>query len=98
MLKLKKMGMVVVILLTVMGIAASGYAKEVEKITNYKININKATADELTKLDRVGKQYAQRIITYREKNGPFEKPEDITKVKGISDKIWQANKDVITVK
>ncbi|MBA4369418.1 MAG: DNA-binding protein [Desulfobacterium sp.] len=81
-----------------MGISVSGYTKEVEKITNFKININKATVEELTKLDRIGKQYAQRIIAYREKNGPFQKPEDITKVKGIGDQIWEANKEVITVK
>ncbi|MFH2066080.1 MAG: helix-hairpin-helix domain-containing protein [Pseudomonadota bacterium] len=98
MLKLKKMGMVVVILLTVMGMAMSGVAKEVEKITIQKININKASIEELTTLDRVGKQYAQRIIDFREKNGPFQKPEDITRVKGIGDKIWEANKDVIIVK
>lgn len=94
----KKICMMVVVLLAVMGIAMSGVAKEVEKITIQKININKATIEELTTLDRVGKQYAQRIIEFREKNGPFQKPEDITKVKGIGDKIWEANKNVIIVK
>jgi competence protein ComEA len=63
-----------------------------------KININKADLDELSKLTHVGKGYAQRIIEYREKNGPFKNPEDITEVKGIGDKVWQANKDRISVK
>jgi len=63
-----------------------------------KVNINKADLDELCKLTHVGKGYAQRIIEYREKNGPFKNPEDITQVKGIGDKVWQANKDRISVK
>jgi len=62
-----------------------------------KININSAGVEELAKLDRVGEKYAQRIMEYRETNGPFEKPEDIMKVKGIGSKIWDANKDRIAV-
>ncbi len=62
-----------------------------------KININSAGVEELVKLERVGEKYAQRIVEYREANGPFEKPEDIMKVKGISSKIWEANKDRIAV-
>jgi len=61
-----------------------------------KININKATVDELSTLKRVGPSYAQRIVDYREQNGPFQKPEDIMKVKGIGLKTFEANKDMIT--
>ena len=63
-----------------------------------KININTAVKEELIELDRIGAKYAERIIEYREKVAPFEKPEDIMKVKGISKKIYEANKDRITVK
>ena len=62
-----------------------------------KININTATLDELVQLDRIGEAYAQRIIDYREKNGPFEKIEDMMKVKGIGQKIFDANKERIVV-
>jgi len=61
-----------------------------------KVNINKATVDELCVLKRIGPSYAQRIVDYREQNGPFEKPEDIMKVRGIGLKTFQANKDMIT--
>lgn len=61
-----------------------------------EININTATAKELVKLKRIGPKYAERIIEYRE-NNPFEKPEDITKVTGIGQKTYEANKDVIVV-
>jgi competence protein ComEA len=62
-----------------------------------KININTAPVEQLIQLDRVGAQFAERIVEYRESNGPFEKPEDIMNVKGIGKKTWEANKDRIVV-
>ena len=62
-----------------------------------KININEASVTELIKLKKIGQKYAERIVAYREKNGPFEKPEDITKVKGIGQKTFELNADKITV-
>ena len=62
-----------------------------------KVNLNTATLEELTKLKRIGPAYAQRIIDYRENYGPFEKIEDLMKVKGIGPKTFDANKDIITV-
>ena len=66
-------------------------------IAQEKINLNTATLEELTKLQRIGPVYAQRIIDYRETYGPFEKIEDLMKVKGIGQKTFAANKDIITV-
>jgi len=63
-----------------------------------KININTATVEELVNLKRIGPKYAERIVQYRETNGPFVKVEDITMVKGIGPKTLEVNKDVITVK
>lgn len=62
-----------------------------------KININTATQKELVMLKNVGIKLAERIIEYR-KDNPFQKPEDIMKVKGIGQKVFDANKDVIVVK
>lgn len=61
------------------------------------ININTASADELVKLEKIGPKYAARIIEFREKNGPFKSPEDITKVAGIGSKTYEINKDRIAV-
>ena len=62
-----------------------------------KININQADAKTLTTLKGVGKDRAAKIIEYRESNGPFEKVEDLMKVKGIGKKIFEQNKNVLSV-
>ena len=61
------------------------------------ININQADAKTLTTLKGIGKDRAVKIVEYREKNGPFEKVEDIMKVKGIGKKIFEQNKNVLSV-
>ena len=61
------------------------------------ININTASADELTQLKGVGAKKAAVIIEYRETNGPFKLPEDLLKVPGIGPKTFEANKDRIAV-
>ena len=62
-----------------------------------QVNINEADADTLATLKGIGKDRALKIIDYREQNGPFQTPEDITKVKGIGQKIFEQNKDFITI-
>ncbi len=62
-----------------------------------KININTASAKELVQLDRIGPALAERIIRYREKEGAFEKPGDITRVKGIGARTFKGFSDRITV-
>jgi competence protein ComEA len=53
---------------------------------NKKININLASADELTNIPGVGPKTAEKIIEYRKKYGPFKKPEDLLKIEGIGEK------------
>ena len=63
-----------------------------------KVNINTATVEELTAgLKNVGPKYAAAIVAYRETVAKFKTPEDIKLVKGIGDKTFEANKDVIVV-
>ena len=63
-----------------------------------KVNINTASVEEIAKLEKIGEKYAERIVQYRKDNCPFEKAEDITKVKGIGPKTFELNKDKISVK
>lgn len=62
-----------------------------------RININTASMEELDKLPGIGPQYAQRIIDYREKEGSFQKIEDIMKVEGIKTGVFNKIKEKITV-
>ncbi len=62
-----------------------------------KVNINTDDKAQLVTLKHVGDKIADRIIEYR-KIQPFEVPEDIMKVKGVGQKVFDANKDRIIVK
>ena len=60
------------------------------------MNLNSASADELARLPGIGPAKAKAIIDYRAEE-PFKKPEDLRKVKGIGDKLYDRVKDQITV-
>lgn len=91
-MKLKKMMIFCLVLTFVVTASSMAFGAAVQKI-----NINKAPVNELVKLKQVGSKCAQRIVDYRESNGPFKNPEDIMKVKGIGAKAYEKNKDVIVV-
>ncbi|RJQ18648.1 MAG: helix-hairpin-helix domain-containing protein [Nitrospiraceae bacterium] len=69
-------------LLVSLFISAMAFAENIDNKTT--ININQATAKELTALKGIGKKKAEAIIAYRESNGKFASVEDLTKVKGIN--------------
>ncbi|MCP3942740.1 MAG: helix-hairpin-helix domain-containing protein [Desulfobacteraceae bacterium] len=62
-----------------------------------KVNINTDGKAQLITLKHVGDKLADRIIEYRTTR-PFETVKDIMKVKGVGQKIFEANKDRIIVK
>lgn len=62
-----------------------------------KIDINTASIEELSQLNKIGPTTAERIVAYRNANGPFQTIEDLKNVKGIGDKILELNRDRITV-
>jgi competence protein ComEA len=61
------------------------------------ININTASLEELDSLPDIGPVTAQKIIEYRQANGPFTQIEDILKVTGIGPAKFEKIKDKITV-
>ncbi|QFJ55440.1 helix-hairpin-helix domain-containing protein [Pseudobutyrivibrio xylanivorans] len=52
------------------------------------VSINRASASELTNLPGIGQAKADQIVAYREANGDFTSIEDIKKVSGIGDGIY----------
>ena len=62
-----------------------------------RVDLNTATEEELMTLPGIGEKRAQAIIKYREANGPFRIPEDLTRVDGIGEGILEGLIDQVTV-
>jgi competence protein ComEA len=89
--KMKKGLFFLVLFALVIGINAPLWAED-----NTKININTASVEQLAELDKVGVKTAERIVAYREANGPFKAIEELANVKGIGDRILAINQDRMT--
>ncbi|WP_407668780.1 ComEA family DNA-binding protein [Oceanisphaera profunda] len=60
------------------------------------ININTASAEQLTLLSGIGTAKASAIVAYREQNGPFDSVDDLTKVSGIGAATIEKNRHLLT--
>jgi competence protein ComEA len=61
-----------------------------------RVDLNSASAEDLARLPGIGPAKAKAIIEYRSAE-PFRSTEDLRKVKGIGDKLYEQLKDQITV-
>lgn len=66
-------------------------------IASTAININTATAMQLSTLKGIGMKKAQAIISYRETHGGFTHINDLQKVKGIGEKFIEKNQKHLTL-
>lgn len=62
-----------------------------------KVNINTASAQQLTTLPGIGPKKAEAIVGYRKANGAFAMVDDLVKVKGIGPKTLDKLRPLITV-
>jgi competence protein ComEA len=65
---------------------------------NFTIEVNSATAEDFEKLYGIGKVYAARIVTFRDKLGGFYSVNQLKDVWGIEDSTFQKFKKNLTIK
>ena len=74
---------------------SSGTASSTSK--DKKVNINKASLEELKQVKGLGGKRAQDIVDHREANGKFKSVDELKKVSGIGAKTIEKLKDYVTV-
>ena len=77
---------------TLLAVRVSTAAEEPQKV-----NLNTASAQELTNLRGISDKTAQAIVEYRQSHGPFKSVEELVEVKGIGDKLLASLKEHVTI-
>jgi competence ComEA-like helix-hairpin-helix protein len=63
-----------------------------------KLNLNTATEDQLMLLPTVGPSKAERIVSWRKKNGGFKRTADLRRVKGFGYKTFKKLEPFLDIK
>lgn len=63
-----------------------------------KLDLNKATQEQLTYVSGIGPSLAEVIIDHRNKYGPFKNLEELKQIKGIGEKKFQKIKQYLIIK
>jgi competence protein ComEA len=63
-----------------------------------KINLNKISLDELSKIKGISKKLAAKIIEYRNLHGEFSNLEELNEVKGIGKQRYEKVKEIFFLK
>lgn len=69
----------------------------VPQLMESRLDVNRATAEELELLPGIGPAIAQRIVDHRRQYGPFSTVEELIEVKGIGEKTLEKLKPYITI-
>lgn len=69
-----------------------------EIVAETTLNINVAPASEIEKLPGIGPAMAARIVEFRDRNGPFGRPEHLILVRGMSDSKFRKIRHLLRVR
>jgi competence protein ComEA len=69
-----------------------------KKAVTGKLNLNTATEDQLMMLPTVGPAKAERIVTWRRKNGGFKRTADLRRVKGFGYKTFKRLEPLLDIR
>lgn len=98
---MSKLIALVLLVLAVLALAPSPAGADTvaaSTIAGEKININTADVKSLMTLAGVGRSLAEKIVKYRDEHGHFKKPNELRKVEGVGDALWEKNRERIVVK
>lgn len=62
------------------------------------VDLNAATGEELMRLPGIGEVMSRKIIEYRERHGPFRRPEEIIIIEGFSERKYRALAGLVCVR
>ena len=77
--------------------AAPPAATKAEASEARPVDLNTADTAALESVPGIGKSLSQRIVAFREKNGPFQSVDDLLKVQGVGEKSIQKLRPYLTV-
>ena len=92
-----KRHLIPIMILAVVTIASAAAAADAAAPAGV-VNVNTASASQLELLPRIGPALAQRILDFREANGPFRSVDELVAVRGIGDRSLELLASHVTVK
>jgi len=84
---------VLVLGLAMLGATLAGAAQEAAP----RLDLNRASAQDLESLPQIGPALAERIVQFRTKHGAFRSVDDLLKVQGVGEKILAKLRERLTV-
>ncbi len=79
-----------------MMIAGAAIAEETRKVVTGQLNINEASSQDFLLLPGIGEKTSHRIVKYREELGGFKAIEQMKRVKGIGDAVFNKIREHLT--
>jgi competence protein ComEA len=89
----KSHSIVLALLLTLVAVMAAAQDAPAQGV----VNINTAGAEQFALLPGIGPKTGERIVAWRDENGPFKKATDLMQVKGIGDRTFERISPYLTL-